>query len=233
MRTKVRFVKPSRFRGFGAYSEDVKKLPVAGRPEPDRLERADAARNRTRILAATRKLVAKRPIGDICMDEVARAAGVGKGTLYRRFADRSALCLALLDENERALQDKVLRGFDLPPGTSACERLVALLVALLAFTLDNAQILAEAEAFQRGEGARLASPPYAWRRRVIARSIDRARSEAGLPVETTGLVAELVLAGLTAELAVFHLARGDAREELVAAYLAAWSRLVGLPLAPA
>ena len=61
------------------------------------------------------------------MDEVARAAGVGKGTLYRRFADRSSLCLALLDDSERALQDRMLQNFGLSRAAPPAEQLMALL----------------------------------------------------------------------------------------------------------
>ena len=81
----------------------------AGRPE-----RADAARNRRRALEAARRLVAERGADAVTMDDVAAAAGVGKGTLYRRFGDRHGLLLALLDDEERALQEAILRGP--PPG---------------------------------------------------------------------------------------------------------------------
>src|SRR5882762_9394276 len=124
-------------------------LPIQGRQQP--VERADAARNRERILAAARKLLAKRPIQTICMDELARAAGVGKGTLFRRFGDRSTLCLALLNENERALQESVLADFDLPASASAYQRLTVFLDAMFAFHVDNVSLLAEAAAFRRPE----------------------------------------------------------------------------------
>ena len=44
------------------------------------------------------------------MDQVAAAAGVGKGTLFRRFGDKSGLAAALLDARERVLQEAVLFG---------------------------------------------------------------------------------------------------------------------------
>lgn len=52
--------------------------------------RADARRNRDRIVAAARDLFIERG-ADVPMEEVARRAGVGVGTLYRRFPDRTAL----------------------------------------------------------------------------------------------------------------------------------------------
>jgi AcrR family transcriptional regulator len=54
-------------------------------------ERADAARNRLRVLAAAERLFAERGVPGVTMDDVAAAAGVGKGTLYRRFVDKGGL----------------------------------------------------------------------------------------------------------------------------------------------
>ena len=101
------------------------ELPVA-QPSATPHERADAARNRARILAAAAQLVAERGIERVSMDDVARAACVGTGTLYRRFGDRAGLALALLDENERVFQDAVIAGPPpLGPGAPAAARLRA------------------------------------------------------------------------------------------------------------
>ncbi|QUQ68127.1 TetR/AcrR family transcriptional regulator [Kutzneria sp. CA-103260] len=56
--------------------------------------RADAKRNRDQILAAARELLVNQGVG-VPMEEIARHAGVGVGTLYRRFPDRVALLRAL------------------------------------------------------------------------------------------------------------------------------------------
>jgi AcrR family transcriptional regulator len=99
------------------------RLVLAG--EPPR-ERADAARNRRRILAAAAALVEERGIACVSMEDVARAAGVGTGTLYRRFGDRAGLAIALLDEHDRAFQDHLIAGPPpLGPGVPAAARLRA------------------------------------------------------------------------------------------------------------
>jgi AcrR family transcriptional regulator len=59
--------------------------------------RADAARNRARLLAAAQAVFAERGL-DATMDEVARRAGVGVGTAYRRFRNRDDLIAALFEE---------------------------------------------------------------------------------------------------------------------------------------
>lgn len=78
-------------------------------------ERADAARNRLRVLAAAERLFSLRGVAGVTMDDVAGEAGVGKGTLYRRFGDKGGLAVALLDERERELQQQLLDGAP-PPG---------------------------------------------------------------------------------------------------------------------
>jgi AcrR family transcriptional regulator len=82
----------------------------AAAPEPPTRERADAARNRRKVLTAAQSLFADRGVEGVTMDDVAAAAGVGKGTLYRRFGDKSGLAAALLDERERDLQARMLAG---------------------------------------------------------------------------------------------------------------------------
>jgi AcrR family transcriptional regulator len=57
--------------------------------------RADAERNRQRLLAAAKELFATRGLG-VTLDEIARHAGVGTGTAYRRFPNKDALIEALM-----------------------------------------------------------------------------------------------------------------------------------------
>ena len=102
----------------------VPDLPVFGGDAPK--ERADAARNRLRILEAASGLVDEKGIEHVSMEDVACKAGVGTGTLYRRFGDRTGLVLALLDEHTRDFQNALISGPPpLGPGAPASERLRA------------------------------------------------------------------------------------------------------------
>ncbi len=62
--------------------------------------RADAVRNRERVLAAARAAFADLG-GDAPMEEVARRAEVGMGTIYRHFPDKEALLVAVLDQRSQ------------------------------------------------------------------------------------------------------------------------------------
>lgn len=89
-------------------------------------ERGDAARNRALLLQAARRLVAQRGPDSVTMDDVAAEAGVGKGTLFRRFGSRAGLMLVLLDDDERASQQGFLFGPPpLGPDAPPIDRLVA------------------------------------------------------------------------------------------------------------
>jgi AcrR family transcriptional regulator len=105
-------------------------LPIAGQ-EPA-TERADAVRNRRKILAAAREVAARDGFAGLTVDDVARCAGVGVGTVYRRFNDRTGLLQALLHDRELELQQALFTGPPpLGPGAPAGERIRAFLHALV------------------------------------------------------------------------------------------------------
>ena len=66
--------------------------------------RADAVRNRASILEAARRLVAEQGT-EVAMGEIARAAGVAVGTLYRHFPNKTDLLAAVVNEYVEALAD--------------------------------------------------------------------------------------------------------------------------------
>jgi AcrR family transcriptional regulator len=118
------------------------ELPIIGQPR----ERLDAVRNRRRILAAAGELVAAHGAEGLSMNAVAAAAGVGKGTIFRRFGDREGLLQALLDEDTIDLQNQFLSGPPpLGPGAPPAERLEAFIVAFVRFEAAHLELLLAAE----------------------------------------------------------------------------------------
>ncbi|MFI6419159.1 TetR/AcrR family transcriptional regulator [Streptomyces sp. NPDC050842] len=115
-------------------------LPTAGgSPAP---ERADAARNRRKILDAAARIVAEDGPDAVTMNQVAHASGIGVGTVYRRFGDVSQLLWALLDDRERQFQEAYMSGPPpLGPGAPAAERLDAFLDALVDRVGEQREIL--------------------------------------------------------------------------------------------
>ncbi|MBF6223470.1 helix-turn-helix transcriptional regulator, partial [Nocardia abscessus] len=94
-------------------------------------ERADAARNRRAILAATRALLAEHGAEGVTMERVAAVAGVGKGTIFHRFGSRAGLLQELMAEPALALREAVASGPPpLGPGAPPADRLVAFFAAM-------------------------------------------------------------------------------------------------------
>lgn len=133
---------------------------VVGRPK----ERADAARNRVAVLDAAYAIMAEHGVAALTMDRVAAKAGVGIGTVYRRFEDRSGLAYALLDERERRFQEAFMFGPPpLGPGAPPSVRIRAFLHTYIVRLESEAELFAVAEA--RAPTARYASGAY-WTTRV-------------------------------------------------------------------
>lgn len=169
--------------------------PVPGSSQPT--ERADAARNRRLILDAAGRLFAREGVESVSLEQVAREAGVGRATLFRRFEDRAALLHALLDEHERALQEELVRGSPpLGPGAPAPERLDAFVGALFDLTAEHRDLLLGLETTK--PLARLRTGAYAaWHRHLVL-LLSELRPDAD-----AALLADLILAFFDAELQRF------------------------------
>jgi AcrR family transcriptional regulator len=131
-------------------------LPVIGSQAP---ERADAARNRVKIIEAARRLVDEHGIENVSMDMLAEEARVGKGTIFRRFGDRAGLAMALLDEHEQAFQESFIRGEPpLGPGAPPVERLRAFGHAMIDVLETHGDLILVGES--GSPCARFRSPPF-------------------------------------------------------------------------
>jgi len=117
-------------------------LPLLGAPPS---ERRDAARNRERLLDAAQELVERSGPCGVTMDAVAAAAGVGKGTVFRRFGSREGLMAAVLNHSETEWQAQVMSGAPpLGPGADPWDRLLAFGRSRLETTLLHAELIREA-----------------------------------------------------------------------------------------
>jgi AcrR family transcriptional regulator len=175
-------------------------LPVIGAVR----ERADAARNRLRVLEAAQRLFDERGVEAVTMDEVVAAAGVGKGTLFRRFRDKGGLAAALLDQYETELQQRLLTGPPpLGPGAPPAERLGAFVAAYLDYVHARLELVQMSQS--SASGARLSTGAHAlWRRHLVVLLI-------AAELDRPELRADLLLAGLSAE-QVRHWLRTEGRD---------------------
>ncbi|MDX3661592.1 TetR/AcrR family transcriptional regulator [Streptomyces sp. ID05-26A] len=175
---------------------DSTPLPLAG---PDTGLRADAVRNRALLLEAAARLAAERGAAAITMENVAVAAGVGKGTVSRRFGDRNGLLQALLDRSEIQLQEAFLSGPPpLGPGADAATRLRAFGPAVLRHERANLDLYLAAEP---SPGRRFLIPARQLRHRHVTLLVREA-----VPGADAGLLAHTLLASVDLVL-VDHLVR--------------------------
>ncbi|MEV7088369.1 helix-turn-helix domain-containing protein [Streptomyces sp. NPDC093085] len=106
-----------------------------------RAERADAARNRERLLETAREMIAEQGVARVTMDALAERAGLGKGTVFRRFGCRAGIFRALLEDDESRFQEQVMSGPPpLGPGAGPVERLIAYGRARIPFLLHHQDI---------------------------------------------------------------------------------------------
>jgi AcrR family transcriptional regulator len=166
-------------------------------------ERADAARNRAAILTAAESLLAANPPTEVSIEDVAKAAGVGKGTVFHRFGNRAGLMRALVEQRSRSLISAVTSAPPpLGPGAPAAERLAAFFDAVVTLATKNIGLMAAYERAEESE--RQASEMYqAWHRHVRGLL---AESRPDLDAE---LLAHILLGSLHSDLVIHLLRRGE------------------------
>ncbi|MFE9443618.1 TetR/AcrR family transcriptional regulator [Streptomyces sp. NPDC006602] len=207
--------------------------PQEPAPQPELLQvgsigeepclRADAARNRARLLEAAARLVAQHGAAGVTMEAVAVAADVGKGTVFRRFGDRTGLLTALLDHSEKKFQAAFLGGPPpLGPGAPPVERLRAFGCALLRRSAEELDLQLAAEPSPE---RRFSVPPRRVQRSHVAMLLRQA-----VPDADTELLAHTLM-GFLSPVLVHHLTVqcGMPMERLEAA----WCDMVDRMTAPA
>jgi AcrR family transcriptional regulator len=161
-------------------------LPLLGGPAP---ERRDAARNRELLLDAAQALVERCGAHAVTMDAVAAAAGVGKGTVFRRFDSREGLMAAVLDHSEAEWQAQVMSGPPpLGPGADPWDRLLAFGRTRLDMTLVHAELIREA-----GRSVARAGGAYAFTFTHVRYLLGQLGVTGHLPVMVIALLAPLEL----------------------------------------
>ncbi|MFJ2829569.1 TetR/AcrR family transcriptional regulator [Streptomyces sp. NPDC087263] len=161
--------------------------------------RADAARNRARLLEAAARLVEERGVANVTMEAVACAASVGKGTVFRRFGDRTGLLMALLDHTEQRFQTGFFSGPPpLGPGASPVERLHAFGCATLRQASERLDLYLAAEP---DASRRFSSAPYRVRLMHVTMLLRQA-----VPAADTDLIAQTLMGYLEPAL-INHLTR--------------------------
>lgn len=162
--------------------------------------RADAVANRKRILKSAERLFAKHDIADVSMGDIAKTAGVGKGTLYRCFANKGELCIALMDGELRDFQDQVFTGFQTRYGEDGIAHLTYFLDAVVRFFDRHTQLMLEAQQFGvllQTRGAINQTSVHGWFHQTVTLLVRRAQGEGNVAADSDpAYLADLILAPL-------------------------------------
>lgn len=176
----------------GAFHEDDNGGPA----------RSDAAANRLLLLKTAEELFSEHGVSDVNMAQIARAAGVGKGTLYRNFTNKGALCLALLDTQLQEFQDRQLAEMRemTAQGEPFLEQLTTFLESLVAFTDVHYPLLCEVQQHSETlEGGRNQRPHF-WQYMTVHGLVRSAAAAGELPEGfDAAFAAEAILAPLAAQ----------------------------------
>jgi AcrR family transcriptional regulator len=174
-----------------------------------RAKRADAIANRELILHTATQLFSQHGIANVCMAAIAEAAGVGKGTLYRSFANKGELCLALLDEDMRVFQDQTVLALRTSYDQPALDRLDTFLDRLVYFMERQSPLLREAQlhgVLQSEVVANQASPQMwlPWLHTTIGILLTQAQQNGEAENLDTPYLVDAILAPLNADLFLYQ-----------------------------
>ena len=186
-----------------------------------RPERRDAAENRQRILETTRQLFAEQGAENVTMHQIAKAAGIGQGTLYRRYANKGDLCFALLRASFAELRDEFEQSLAKAESKSRLAQLDDLLKQLVDFIENQIPLIGViVGVVESGNGIKHKSPYhnplYEWAHQTVARLLQEAIDQSEiLPLDTI-YTADALLAALNADMYRFQrIDRGFTPEQIL------------------
>lgn len=168
-------------------------------------ERRDAAESRRKVLGAARSLFAERGVEAVSMYEIGREAGVGQGTLYRRYEHKGALCLALLYESTEYFAEEVRKRLE-EGEEPVLGQLEYLLTRLAQFNEENAPLLGAIRDAAGGSRrfAPYQNPFYQWLRATVAILLERGIERGEIPALDVEYSSDAILAPLNIDLYLFQ-----------------------------
>lgn len=205
-------------RRSGEMSENIPLGFITSEQQPVRAERRDAAENRARILQVARRLFDDHGVAQVNMADIAQAAEVGKGTLYRRFANKGELCYALMDDDLAEFQDEMLAQMQrmTGEGISRLKQLSFFLRELVLFTEKHVPLLCEVQQIRLQAGAQQLRLPHFWQYMTIQGLLIAAENAGEFrPGVNITMLPDILLAPLSADFYRFlRQVKGNSPEEI-------------------
>jgi AcrR family transcriptional regulator len=175
-----------------------------------RIERRDARANRQLLIATAKRLFAELGVATTTMKQIASAAGVGKGTLYRHFADKGELCRALIREDVAVFQERVgalLSDRQTPSAMKRLEILIAERIHLAERHLPLFTAIEEAMSGVQEQARRFRGPFTAWTHTQVVALLNEAIARAEIAPLDVAYTADILMAAMSP--ALLHYQRHD------------------------
>jgi AcrR family transcriptional regulator len=184
-------------------NDDLRRESIIVLNAEPRHERADAATNRRLILETAAELFAAQGSEHVTMADIATAAGVGKGTLYRRFSSKGDLALALMNEQMTAFQEESLE--ELRWAVLARKpyllQLEDFLLSLVPFVEEHLPLLCVVQQERLLQNDRAHQAPYFWQYQTVSGLLRRAIRDGELSAEIdVSFTADALLAPLRVDM---------------------------------
>lgn len=172
-----------------------------------RHERRDAAEHRQRILEVARHLFAEHGVDAVSMHQIAMAAGIGQGTLYRRYAHKGELCMDLLHEHYERIVEEIATQLAATATSPALERLQSVLAKIVALLEEQGAMLGSVAGTDMRDGQCNESdisrhisfqrtPWYLWLHELFAGLLTEAVERRELPSLDVPYTVDAILAAL-------------------------------------
>lgn len=195
-------------------------VPVLEPASSDRRqERRDAAENRKRVLDVAQHLFEEFGVEAVSMHQIARAAGVGQGTLYRRYPHKGELCRDLLGETTDTFRSEVDAYLArAAAGTPALDRLNYLLERYIALMDTKTSLLAAIgdACWGQRRTEKFSSSGYRWAHGTITGLLSEAVEKGELRPVDPSFTADALLAALSPDVYQFQRdVRGLTPEEIL------------------
>lgn len=177
----------------------------------NRIERRDARENRHLLIETAKRLFAEQGVATTTMKQIASVAGVGKGTLYRHFADKGELCRALIREDVAEFQERVGALLsDRQQHPSAMQRLEILIAERIRLAEQHLPLftaIEEAASSVAEQAQRFRGPFTAWTHTQVVALLNEGIAQAEVIPLDVDYTADVLLAAMSP--ALLHYQRHD------------------------
>ncbi len=185
----------------------------------DRVERRDAVESRRRILEEARRLFDEHGIEAVSMHAIAHAAGVGQGTLYRRYTNKGDLCFDLIKESAESFRVDIEALLQREADRPALSRLDGVLERVVAFTEEKLPMMGAIRDAYCGQNRpmQFSNPHYCWIHACVTELVSEAVAQGEIGVLDPVFTADALLGALSPQLYEFQRReRGMTPEEILA-----------------